>query len=76
MTPPSGWKAQLPPGVKAASPFGSYESTYGQVGDELVITRKTAGAVGIYAPDRLKEVTAWSREMGKDDAKMIMIAKK
>jgi hypothetical protein len=73
---PSGWKAQLPPSVKAASPFGSYESTYGQIGDELVITRKTAGAVGIYAPDRLKEVTAWFREMGKDDAKMIMIAKK
>jgi len=47
-----------------------------QVGDELVITRRTSVAVGIYAPDRLKEVAAWFREMGKDDAKMIMIAKK
>ena len=73
---PAGWKAQLPSGVKAASPFGSYESTYVQAGDELVITRKTLGATGVYAPDRAKDVAAWFREVGKDDAKLIVIAKK
>ncbi|HEY2379205.1 MAG TPA: DUF3857 domain-containing protein [Gemmatimonadaceae bacterium] len=73
---PAGWKAQLPPGVKAVSPFGSYESTYTQVGDELVLTRRTAGATGVYAPDRIKDVAVWFRDVAKDDAKMIVIATK
>jgi hypothetical protein len=73
---PAGWKAQLPSSVKASSPFGSYESTYAQVGNELVITRRTQGATGIYAPDRAKDVAAWFREVGKDDTKLIVIAKK
>jgi hypothetical protein len=73
---PPGWKAQLPSSVKAASPFGSYESTYAQVGDELVINRRTMGATGVYAPDKAKDVAAWFREVGKDDAKLIVIAKK
>lgn len=73
---PAGWKAQVPQGVKAASPFGRYESTYAQVGDELVITRKTVGATGVFVPERIKDVAAWFRAMAKDDAKLIMIAKK
>ena len=73
---PAGWKAQVPQGVKATSPFGSYESSYAQVGDELVIARKTEGAIGVYAPDRIKDVAAWFREVAKDDAKLIVITKK
>lgn len=72
---PAGWKAQVPPGVAASSPFGSYESSYAQVGDELVIARKTAGATGVYAPNRIKDVAAWFRELAKDDAKLIVISK-
>jgi hypothetical protein len=70
---PAGWKAQLPAAVKAVSPFGTYESTYAQVGDELQITRKTIGATGVYAPERIKDVAAWFREVAKDDAKLIVI---
>ena len=73
---PAGWKAQLPNGVKAVSPFGSYESTYTQVGDELTITRTTIGATGVYEPSRIKDVAAWFREVARDDAKLIMIATK
>jgi hypothetical protein len=73
---PAGWKAQIPPGVKATSPFGSYESSYAQVGDELVITRRTTGATGVYAPNRIKDVATWFREIAKDDAKLIVIATK
>ena len=73
---PAGWKAQVPPAVKATSPFGSYESSYAQVGDQLVIARKTEGATGVYAPNRIKEVAAWFREVAKDDAKLIVIMKK
>ncbi len=69
------WKAQLPPGVKASSPFGNYEATYTQLGDELVITRKTVGATGIYAPDKIKDLVALFREVGKDDASFIVIKK-
>jgi hypothetical protein len=73
---PGGWKAQLPPSVTAVSPFGTYESTYAQDGDVLLIRRKTVGALGVYAPERIKDVAAWFREVAKDDAKLIMIAKK
>lgn len=73
---PPGWKAQLPAGVTAKSPFGTYESTYAQDGDELVITRKTIGARGVYPPARIKDVAVWFRELAKDDAKLIVIATK
>jgi uncharacterized protein DUF3857/transglutaminase superfamily protein len=73
---PTGWKAQLPTGVEAMSPFGSYESKYVQVGDELQITRKMIGATGVYAPERIKDVAGWFREVAKDDAKLIVIATK
>jgi hypothetical protein len=72
---PAGWKAQLPPSVKTESPFGSYESTYAQNGNELVLTKRTSGATGVYPPEKVKEVAAWFRELGKDDAKLIVISK-
>ncbi len=76
VTLPMGWKAQLPAGVTASSPFGSYQSTYAQEGRELVLTRTIVGARGVYAPDKVKDVATWFRGMAKDDAKIIVIAKK
>lgn len=73
---PVGWKAQLPAGVSASSPFGSYVSEYTQIGNELRITRNTTGTRGVYAPDRAKDVATWFRAMAKDDAKLIVITKK
>ena len=72
---PAGWKAQLPANVTASSPFGSYESTYAQTGDELVMTRKSIGTRGVYPPAKVKELAAWFREIGKDDAKFVMIGR-
>jgi len=76
VTLPAGWKAQLPAGVTAASPFGTYESSYAQQGRELIFTRKTVGARGVFPPGRVKDVAEWFRAVAKDDAKIIVIAKK
>ena len=76
MKMPAGWKAQLPSGVNATSPFGSYISEYAQEGNELRITRRTTGARGIFEPSKSKDVAAWFRAMAKDDAKLIVISKK
>ena len=72
---PAGWKAQLPAGITAASPFGSYVSEYAQDGDELRITRRTIGARGVHPPTRVKDVASWFREIAKDDAKLIVITR-
>jgi hypothetical protein len=76
VTLPAGWKAQLPAGVTAASPFGTYESAYAQEGRDLIFTRKTVGARGVFPPGKAKDVAAWFRAVAKDDAKIIVIAKK
>ena len=76
VTLPAGWKAQLPAGVTAASPFGTYESSYAQVGRDLILTRKTIGTRGVFPPGKAKDVAAWFRAVAKDDAKIIVIAKK
>jgi hypothetical protein len=74
-TLPDGWKAQLPANVKATGPFGSYESTYTQNGRELSIARTMTGATGIVSKSRVKELSAWMREIGKDDATLIILQK-
>ena len=76
VTLPAGWTAQLPKGVTAKGPFGGYESTYRQDGRELVLTRTVTGAAGIYPPSDLPKLTAWMREIAKDDAKIIVILTK
>lgn len=72
-TLPEGWLADLPTGVDAAGPFGSYRSSYTQQGRELRITRELGGTKGIFAPDKAKELSAWMRAVGKDDAEVILI---
>ena len=73
LTLPVGWRAQLPPSINAPSAFGRYQSSYAQSGRELVLTRTLTGAIGIYPPDQIKALTAWMREIAKDDAKLIII---
>jgi hypothetical protein len=76
VTLPAGWKAQLPAGVTAASPFGTYESSYAQEGRDLIFRRKIVGARGVFPPGKAKDVAVWFRAVAKDDAKIIVIAKK
>jgi hypothetical protein len=75
VTLPKGWKAQLPKGVTATSAFGSYQSEYTQVGDQLIARRITKGATGIQPPDSVKDFIAWLRAIGADDAVMIVLDK-
>jgi hypothetical protein len=75
ITLPAGWKAKLPQGVTASSPFGSYQSEYTQEGRVLRISRVFTGAKGILPPERMPDLIAWYRQVGKDDAKFILLEK-
>jgi hypothetical protein len=75
ITLPAGWKAKLPPGVIASGPFGTYRSDYTQAGRILRISRVSIGAKGIQPPERMPELIAWFRQVGKDDAKFILLEK-
>lgn len=70
---PEGWRAHLPAGVDASGPFGVYRTNYVQEGRELRITRQVSGVTGIQTPDQVTALTAWMREVGKDDASVIVI---
>jgi Domain of Unknown Function with PDB structure (DUF3857) len=73
MTLPPGWRARLPEPVTATSAFGSYESTYQQVGRDLIITRRTTGARGIVSKDHIAELIAWCRAMARDRVPFVAI---
>jgi hypothetical protein len=73
ITLPAGWTPQLPPSVRAASPFGEFRADYTFEGGVLGISRTLRGSRGIYPPDRIGELIAWFREMGDDDAPFILI---
>jgi transglutaminase-like putative cysteine protease len=73
LTLPAGWHAQLPPTVVANSVFGSYRTEYAQTGREFTLTRTITGASGKYAPDQVKLLTTWMRDIARDDAKLIVI---
>lgn len=76
LTLPDGYRAQLPKGVTATSPFGSYSSEYVQEGRELRLTRKITGAKGTLPPEKIGDLIAWMKQVGTDDAKFIVIEKK
>jgi hypothetical protein len=38
-----------------------------------VISRSVSGATGLQKPDQVKALTAWMREVAKDDATVIVI---
>jgi len=73
MTLPKGWRARLPADVNVSSAFGSYSATYVQEGQELRVLRRTIGARGLYAPDRVGDLLAFLRTVAKDDARFIIL---
>jgi hypothetical protein len=76
ITLPDGWHAQLPSPVIVESPFGNYRTEYTQTGRELRMSRIVAGGTGgIQSPSRIKALTAWMRDIGKDDTRIILIDK-
>ena len=72
---PPGWHATLPKNVKASSAFGSYEATYSEDKGVLRFTREITGAIGVYPPQRLSELTAWMRAVAADDVKFIVLTR-
>jgi hypothetical protein len=72
---PDGWRARVPPSVSASSAFGSYSSVYRQEGNELKLTRRLSGTIGIRPATAIDELIAWYREMGQDDVRFILIDK-
>jgi hypothetical protein len=75
ITLPAGWKAKLPASVSAVSPFGSYRSEYSQDGRVMTIRRVFTGTDAILPPERMPDLIAWFRQIGKDDAKFILLEK-
>jgi len=75
ITLPAGWTAKLPHNVSVTGPFGTYESTYAQNGQDLRATRTMAGVKGILPPDRITDLIAFLAAVGKDDARFIAIEK-
>ena len=73
ITLPAGWKARLPASVTATSAFGTYRSEYAQEGQVLRIARTFSGAKGILPPEKMPDLIAWFRQVGKDDAEHILI---
>ena len=73
ITLPDGWHARLPPSLSATGPFGTYESTYTQNGNELVLRRHIEGASGIYPPWKVGELTAWLKRAGADRVTVILL---
>jgi hypothetical protein len=72
ITVPAGWRAKLPPAVRAASRFGSYEASYTQDGQTVRIERKLAGARGIEPPTKIGDLIAWLKEIAGDDAEYLV----
>lgn len=70
---PQGWRAKLPAGVTATSPFGAYRSEYTQDGRVLTISRSFTGTKAVLPPEKMADLIAWFRQIGKDDTKFILL---
>jgi transglutaminase-like putative cysteine protease len=75
VTLPEGWHARLPDPVTAEGIFGSYQSGCTQTARELTCRRAIRGARGIYPPSRLSDLIEFFREVGRDDARFIVLEK-
>ena len=73
LTLPAGWRAALPSNVTASSGFGTYTAEYAQDGQTLRIARRLVGRKGVEPPDRIGELIAWLKDMGKDDVRYIVL---
>jgi hypothetical protein len=70
---PSGWRATLPKNETLSGLPGTYEVTYEQVGDELRMSRTLTGTRNVAPANRMPDVIAWLKTVGKDDAKLIVL---
>ena len=70
---PDGWIVRLPRSVSADSPFGTYATTYEQVGREFRMVRSITGKTGLYPREKLGDLVAWMKQVGSDDAKFLVI---
>lgn len=75
LTLPQGWRASLPGGVDAESPFGVYRTEYRQEGNVLRVRRVVRGVNGLQPPNARDALTAWMRAIAKDDASVIVLQK-
>jgi transglutaminase-like putative cysteine protease len=70
---PEGWKAELPPPVSVAGPFGYYRAEYRQTGRTLRASREMGGLRGLVPPDSMAALRAWLRAVGEDRTAMIVL---
>jgi hypothetical protein len=73
VTLPEGYRARLPQNVTAESVFGRYTAEFAQEGRELRLVRRMSGRRGTESRERLPELVAFLREMGRDDAVFIIV---
>lgn len=73
VTLPEGYRARLPQRVHAASEFGTYTAEYTQEGRELRVVRRISGDRGVLPPERVESLSAWLREMNRDDVRFIVL---
>jgi hypothetical protein len=73
LTLPEGWKARLPQGVTATSVFGGYTAIYEQNGRELHVAKRMTGSRGYQPATAFPTLVSWLKEMGKDDARFIVL---
>jgi hypothetical protein len=73
LTLPVGWQARLPADVDASSVFGRYRAHYSQSGRELVVERSIVGATGVQPSDRVDQLIAWLKAIGRDDVRYIVL---
>ena len=72
---PAGWHAQLPKAVRAASPFGSYESSYTEKNSTLRLARIVTGATAVQPPEKIGDLIKWLRAVAEDDAKFVVLSR-
>ncbi len=53
--------------------FREFHSEYSQTGRVLALRRKVEGARGVYAPERIAELTAWFRPMAQENTRFIVL---
>lgn len=53
--------------------FGTYTATYAQAGRELRVTKRMSGSRGTLPPSEAAALLAWLKEMGKDDARFVVV---
>ena len=70
---PPGWTATLPASVKVDNTLSHYEVSYTQVGDELRMVRSVSGKKVIIPAAQRMEIAKLFRQIGSDDAQVIVI---